>query len=301
MRVICALLGICLGATVAQAQSRNSNPRQEPIRPGLVPTPPAVVSKRAQPRLPEVGKEFRRPSPSGGKFVWVPSGSFYMGCDSVPGETCENNERPRHKVILTKGFWMLDHEVTQAEYEAVVGSNPSEVKGRNLPVTNVSRGDAEDFCRKLTARDQRDGWLYREVTVYRLPTEAEWQYAAMHGSSDVVPEIAPGATWWFYGFVGRHTPEPGLQPVRTSWSFPWGLYDLSGNVWEWCADDLAWYPGDASERKNPWGKGDSAVARGGSFDTILRDLRYNYRLSIDRNTRRNDLGFRVIVTLPRDP
>jgi Sulfatase-modifying factor enzyme 1/TIR domain len=128
-----------------------------------------------------VSKPTPQPTPftnsAGIKFVWIPPGSFYMG--SVNGK---EEERPVHQVIINKGFYMGQYEVTQAQWQGLMGNNPSSFKGDNLPVENVSWDDAIDFITQMNNRD--DGFAYR------LPTEAEWEYAAREGERAIIPTIS---------------------------------------------------------------------------------------------------------------
>jgi formylglycine-generating enzyme required for sulfatase activity len=209
------------------------------------------------------------------EFVKIAPGEFTMGCSD--GDTgCNDDEKPPHKVRLTKSFEMGKYEVTQAQYQAVMGANPSTIKGENRPVETVSRTDAQDFLDKLNARN--DGHRYR------LPTEAEWEYAARAGSTrpyaGALDDIA-----WYAGNSGDET-----HPVGQKKPNSWGLYDMEGNVREWVSD---WYsrtyysnspatdppgpatpgrggpPGGAGRRGGPGGRG--LDDRGGP-GTLLNDL-----------------------------
>jgi formylglycine-generating enzyme required for sulfatase activity len=164
-------------------------------------------------------------------LVNVDPGSFQMG-----SEKGESDEMPVHAVRLSRGFWLGKYEVTQAEYEAVVGSNPSNFKGARNPVESVSWNDAAAFCAKLTQRERAAGRLPAGYQ-YRLPTEAEWEYAARGGAaskgytyagSNNVDEVA-----WYGEKSGGST-----HPVGQKRPNELGLYDMSGNAWEWCLD---WY------------------------------------------------------------
>jgi formylglycine-generating enzyme required for sulfatase activity len=157
------------------------------------------------------------------EFVKIAPGEFSMGCSD--GDTaCNEDEKPSHKVKLTKSFELGKYEVTQAQYQAVMGANPSTIKGENRPVETVSRMDAQDFLDRLNARN--DGYRYR------LPTEAEWEYAARAGSTGpyagALDDIA-----WYAGNSGDET-----HPVGQRKPNRWGLYDMEGNVREWVSD---WY------------------------------------------------------------
>ncbi|MFC1735088.1 formylglycine-generating enzyme family protein [Candidatus Hydrogenedentota bacterium] len=215
----------------------------------------------------------------GMKLKLVQSGSFTMGSEKGP-----SHERPAHNVAITKPFYIGVYEVTQAQYEKVVGTNPSHFKGAGHPVEKVSWNDAREFCRKLSEE---------EKTVYRLPTEAEWEYACRAGAGT--------GYHWGDGFDARYawnvdnsrgrTREVGKRRPNS-----WGLYDMSGNVFEWCAD---WYGGEyyaGSPEKDPQGPGGGTyrVLRGGYWQSKPSDLRSANRSVGDPSQKYNCWGFRVV-------
>jgi len=162
------------------------------------------------------------------EFVKIAPGEFMMGC--VPGDTdCLEDEVPRHKVQLTKGFELGKYEVTQAQWEAVMGrgSNPSDTKGPKNPVDSVNKAEIRAFLDKLNA--QNDGYKYR------LPTEAEWEYAGRAGAPDP-PRASLGDYAWFAGNSDDESHPVGLKKPNA-----WGLYDMLGNVREWVDDRAAYY------------------------------------------------------------
>ena len=184
----------------------------------------------------------------------IPPGEFMMGC--VQGDTdCIEDEVPTHKVRLTKGFEMGKYEVTQVQWEAVMGSNPSDNKGPKNPVDNVSKDDIHAFLDKLNA--QNDGYQYR------LPTEAEWEYAARAGAPD--PQKASLSEYaWFNDNSGDTSHPVGLKKPNA-----WGLYDMLGNVRECVEDRAAYYdyeplPEVSIDPKGPQG-GRRGGAGGGGF------------------------------------
>jgi formylglycine-generating enzyme required for sulfatase activity len=224
--------------------------------------------------------------------LFVPPGEFLMG------GTEYDAEKPIHRVTLTRGFFLGVSPVTQTQWKAVMGTDPSHFKGPNRPVEQVSWGECQDFCAKLTTQ------LSNQVTV-ELPTEAQWEWACRAGTTthfhfgDV-----PGTDRFNYnGSYTWNGSKKGVHRKQTTdmGSFPpnpWGLFDLHGNVWEWCADAYAPYTSD--EQIDPLGKSEdsgnsSRVLRGGSwYDNPLRCLA-RYR---DAPARRSgDVGFRVCFRL----
>jgi formylglycine-generating enzyme required for sulfatase activity len=195
------------------------------------------------------------------KYVWITAGVFQMGCSEGDAE-CFDNEKPVHEVVI-KGFWLGQTELTQAAYQRVVETSPSYFKGAQLPVERVSWIDAQSYCRAVGMR---------------LPTEAEWEYAARAGGEVARYGIVDRVAWYadnsFGGSNGRETHVVGLKPPNA-----WGLYDMLGNVWEWVAD---WYgPYHEDFEVDPAGPatGNVRVLRGGSWNYASRSARASQRLS----------------------
>ncbi len=231
----------------------------------------------------------------GMNLVWIPPGEFMMGSKFTPQQVTRRyggspvlfqNEHPQRKVTLTRGFWMAQSEATQAQYRAVMGSNPSHSKGDTLPVEMVSRHDAMEFCKKLSEKEGR---------TYTLPTEAQWEYAVRAGTDTAYsfgddPSQLGEYAWYGSDFGGRH-------PVKTKKPNAFGLYDMHGNVWEWCLD---WYQGSYNGlgHVDPIGprSGQARVVRGGghwyagTYRSAVRE-RYNP----DARNRYRDVGFRVVL------
>jgi formylglycine-generating enzyme required for sulfatase activity len=156
----------------------------------------------------------------GMEFVKIAPGEFTMGC-SMGDKGCDADENPAHRIQITKSFDLGKYEVTQSQWQAVMGSNPSTVKGDNRPVETVSKNDAHDFLTRLNAKN--DGYKYR------LPTEAEWEYAARAGTTGLSASLDEVA--WYAGNSGDET-----HPVGQKKPNAWGLYDMLGNVREWVED-----------------------------------------------------------------
>lgn len=228
-------------------------------------------------------QEARDPINIGGiDLVWVPPGHFYMGSDDGSVE-----EEPRHAVTLAHGFWMGMYPVTQGQWQAVMGNNPSGFKGEpELPVENVSWEDCQAFAKRLTS--------YGEG-VFRLPTEAEWEYACRAGSTGD----------WCFGndesqlvdYAWSHDVADGrTHPVGQKKPNAWGLYDMHGNVCEWCEDHRHQDYNGAPDRGQAWldDSGDERITRGGSWCIITPECRSAYRGWFARPATKADfMGFRI--------
>jgi formylglycine-generating enzyme required for sulfatase activity len=248
----------------------------EPVRPA-----PAVVAEGGR-RAGEAVTDCAVCPP----MVFIPAGQFQMG--SVDGDADEKPVR----MVSVPAFWMGRTEVTQGQWKAVMGSNPSEFKscGDDCPVENVTWDDAQAFIRKL---NEQTGWRYR------LPSEVEWEYAARAGSrgkwSFGDNESQLGSHAWFYANSGKQTrPVAGKQPNA------WSLYDMHGNVWEWVQD--VWhdnYSGAPTDGSVWSAGGDQArrVLRGGSGRGLPRYLRSAVRIRDAPGSRGGDAGFRIARTL----
>jgi formylglycine-generating enzyme required for sulfatase activity len=225
----------------------------------------------------------------GMKFVRIPKGSFLLGSSPRADLLAKNDEIPEHMVNITKVFYLGKHEVTQRQWQALMGNNPSSFKAPDNPVENVSYQDALIFIEKL---NQKEG-----TTRYRLPSEAEWTYAAKAGSSGI---------WHF----GNDPKDLGLyawfkdnsslvaHPVGEKRPNQWDLYDMLGNVWEWVSDYYSedyYATGPNADPKGP-SQGSLRVIRGGAFDKSSEFLRIQNR-AMDNPTLTNaSLGFRVAFT-----
>ncbi|MCW5206790.1 SUMF1/EgtB/PvdO family nonheme iron enzyme [Desulfobulbus sp. F5] len=222
---------------------------------------------------------------TGMKLAYVPSGCFMMG-SSTDDEGHENDEGPVHKVCVDS-FWMGQYEVTQGQWEKVMGANPSKFKkGGNYPVERVSWNDVQDFIKKLNSSTGKS---------YRLPTEAEWEYACRANSpgkycgGDDIDALA-----WHSKNSGDST-----HPVGGKQGNGFGLYDMSGNVYEWCAD---WYGKDyyaSSSQSNPVvpNSGSNRVIRGGAWLSPLRFGRAAFRNWSRPDNSEGYLGFRLVLSV----
>ncbi len=241
-------------------------------------------------------------------FVYIPPGEFMMG--SPEDEPGRYDDEKQHKVTLTKGFYMQTTEVTQGQWKAVMGDNPSSFKdcGDDCPVENVSWDDVQEFINKLNLDSARFSVGERSRT-YRLPTEAEWEYAARAGTatayfwgdkadcSRMMYENDPGSSEdKCVEYIRKKglTPD-STAPVMSYKANSWGLYDMHGNVWEWCHD---WYGDYASGSvTDPIGpnSGSNRVRRGGSWDDNARACRSAYRNGDSPGLRLSGLGFRLVL------
>ncbi len=234
--------------------------------------------------VPKEGQAFRLPD-LGMEIVPVAAGRFEMGRASGSS----SDERPVTEVTISRPFWLGKTEVTQAQWEALMGSNPSYFKGANLPVEQVSWDDAMAFCRKLTERERAAGRL-PEGYIYTLPTEAQWEYACRAGTiGDYAGNL--DAMAWYGANSGSST-----KPVGQKQANAWGLHDMHGNVWEWCLDWKGDYPGGSVTDPTGPGSGPGRVFRGGSWVNPADFCRSALRLGLTPDYRGHNLGFRLALT-----
>ncbi|MFM1945313.1 MAG: hypothetical protein RI897_4295 [Verrucomicrobiota bacterium] len=218
---------------------------------------------------------------------WIPAGTFLMG--STEADAWRDSDETQHPVTLTRPFLMAATECTQAQWMSVMDRNRSEFEGANRPVENVSWREADEFCRKLTAKHHAAGIL-PENWSWRLPTEAEWEYAARAGNRDVRYGDLNRIAW------NADNTKDGPQPVGQKEPNAWGLHDMIGNVWEWCGD---WFDGGyaADAVTDPTGPATGAdrMYRGGGWLHDQRSCRVSDRVSYSPTFRGNDLGFRMVL------
>ena len=220
------------------------------------------------------------------ELVKVEAGSFNMGA-TLEMQEPYRNEKPVHRVTLTNNYYIGKYEVTQALWQAVMGSNPSQIKGDNLPVETVDWNDCQGFISKLNAMTGKR---------FRLPTEAEWEYAARGGKksrgyqysgSNTLGDVA-----WYDGNSGFKTHAVGTKQPNEL-----GIYDMAGNVLEWCQDRYGSY--SSSPQTNPTRAvgGAGRVNRGGSWYSSARDCRTSFRSTLVTSDIRSDnLGFRLVLS-----
>jgi formylglycine-generating enzyme required for sulfatase activity len=274
----------------------------KPQAPQVSPKQPSRKSATGTPSQPIEGSDFAGSalglvSNPKGPFKWIPPGTFQMGSTAATDRDRFDDETP-HMVTLTQGFWLLDHEVTQQEYQAIMGRNPSNYRGEDLPVERVTWQDAVDFCNKLTEKDRKEGRIAPNQE-YRLPSEAEWEYACRAGTKgplyvdykDRSKEMDAIAWWDGNARKTRH--------VKQKLPNAFGLYDMIGNVKERCFDWYDVYPsGDVTDPKGP-NSGSRRVSRGGGWDAVARGARSASRSSSDPGIRATSVGFRPALSSVR--
>ena len=230
------------------------------------------------------------------KLVLISKGTFMMG--SPESEEGRRENESQHEVTISNDYYIGAYEVTQTQYQTVIGNNPSCYQGAlvgnqnaDLPVENVSLDDAVEFCKKLTEMPEEK----KAGRVYRLPTEAEWEYACRAGSKTIysfddeeglLPEYG-----WFKRNSSQRTHTVGLLEPNA-----WGLYDMHGNVWEWCNDWYGEYPkGAVSDPTGPT-MGTDRVNRGGCWLYLAANCRSASRNWAKSSYQDGLLGFRVALS-----
>ena len=225
------------------------------------------------------------------KMVYIPPGTFMMGSPS--SEPKLDKDEKQHRVTLTKGFYMGATEVTQGQWKAITGNNPSYFKGDNLPVERVSWNDCREFIRKLNRQEGGNK--------YRLPTEAEWEYACRAGTT--TPFFTGGCISADQANYDGNYPMPGCSKgkyrkktidVASFSPNAWGLYDMHGNVWEWCEDWHGDYPSVHVTDTEGFFSDSDRVLRGGSWGDSAMGLRSAYRGRDDPDYGYDLVGFRVV-------
>ena len=272
-------------------QSNVKEPKQQSVRDGLL---------AAMPKDPEAGTRFvLKISSINYVFRWCPPGTFVMGapedeCPELWDEEYEYDEH-LHEVTLTKGFWMLETQVTQAMWESVMGTTVRQQRdkedpdallcgeGAEYPIYYVNWEESRTFCEKLSSK------LGVQVS---LPTEAQWEYACRAGTTGAYAGNLDAMAWYDEDWGTGST-----HPVGQKKANEWGLYDMHGNVWEWCSD---WYASDyyvESPTSDPIGpnRGSYRVDRGGSWYGFAEGCRSAYRNCSAPGFRYRDLGFRIVL------
>lgn len=203
-------------------------------------------------------------------YVWIPSGTFTMGCS--PSDTeCGSDEKPARQVAIGKGFWIGQTPVTQEAYQRVTGKSPGYFKGAKFPAESMSWDEAQTYC---------------QATGTRLPTEAEWEYAARAGTMASRYGDVDRIAW--YGVNSGDKTHEVMQKQPNAWN----LYDMLGNVWEWTADWYAARPDGSSNDPQGPASGKIRVLRGGSWGNGPAFVRVSVRSGNEPENRSNVVGFR---------
>ncbi len=223
-------------------------------------------------------------------FRWIPPGLFMMG--SPESELERNNDEIQHEVTLSKGYWLAETACTQALWEAVMGNNPSRFNGPERPVENISWNDAHHFMQTLNNQQDELG--------LRFPTEAEWEHACRAGTQTPF-NVGAKITTDQVNYNGNYPYASGEKgqyreqtvDVKALPKNSWGLYQMHGNVWEWCADWFDDYPTEAVTDPRGPKTGVNRVLRGGCWFNYGRNVRSAYRIIIDPSNRYGRPGFRL--------
>ena len=254
------------------------------------------------PTAPATGQRFYRAiqfsAPT--NMVFIPPGTFRMGSPTTEADreplAPSVSEGPQTAVTISHGFWMGIHEVTQKEYQAVIGTNPSGFTGDlNRPVDSVSWSDATNYCGKLTQRERVAGRISTN-SVYRLPTEAEWEYACRAWTSTRFSygDDPDYSNFSDYGWDDSNS-EATTHPVGQKLPNPWGLYDMHGNVGEWCQDWYGPYSGGTALDPQGPATGSNRVSRGGPWLRPGSFCRSAFRIAIPPEGGGDGAGFRVVL------
>jgi formylglycine-generating enzyme required for sulfatase activity len=284
MKAILIILILCFASACSEAQT----PKQP------VPTAtPLTMKTETKAFTNSIGME----------FVAISAGSFMMGA-SESDRDATSSEKPQHKVAITKPFSIGKYEVTQKEWEAVMGSNPYTLDRSNpyynLPgmaeritrpdhPATVSWNDAQEFIKRLNAKEK--------LNRYRLPTEAEWEYAARAGTTTAYSFGDNKSDLSRYAWHSENFSDGGTHPVGQKQPNPWGLYDIHGNAWEWVQDrysDDYYAKSPAADPKGP-DSGNQYVVRGGSWHVTSDSWRSSFRKPYAADYRGISIGFRLVM------
>ena len=274
--ILTLLLMLCPIGMAAQSTITRNKPKPAVTKPKPAAKPKAKPAPRRNSSTTGLSAELNKLI---NNMVYVSGGTFIMGGDD------SSDQMPTHSVTLSS-YYICKYEVTQALWRAVMGSNPSKFKGDNLPVEQVSWNDCQTFINRLNSYTGRN---------FRLPTEAEWEFAARGGNysrhykysgSNYIGDVA-----WYTDNSGNRT-----HPVGTKQANELGLYDMSGNVWEWCSD---WYGSYSSySQSNPTGatSGFGRVERGGNWCGLARYCCSSHRSYYAPGNSFDDLGLRLVLS-----
>jgi formylglycine-generating enzyme required for sulfatase activity len=288
MRYHHAALCVCLLAASVPVQAQKKD--DAPPKPTVAPFDAKQAEERQKAWAKHLGVRVKTRISFGMDLMLIPPGEFLMGSPAF--EEGRHGSETQHKVTLTKPFFMGVTEVTQFHFARILRKNPSKFKAARHPVEQVTWDEAVEFCARLSdlPAEKRAG------RVYRLPTEAEWEYACRAGTTTAYSfgndqGQLSNYGWWKVNSGGASHPV-GLKKPN-----PWGLYDLHGNVWEWCQD----WRGDylSPQITDPVGRssGERRVNRGGSWEQVARTCRSACRGGLPPTLPANVLGFRVVCSI----
>ncbi len=293
MRYALSLWLICLATTCCLVGNGESSAQDAGVVPAtaVAPFDEAHAKGHQKAWADHLGVPVESTNSIGMKFVVIPPGEFTMG--SPESEVGRYGEEIQHSVTLTAPFSIGVHEVTQSQYQQAAGSNPSKYKGADNPVETVSWNDAVVFCEKLSALPAE-----REAgRVYRLPNEAEWEYACRAGTKTAYcfgdDKSQLGEYAWFVENREGITHAVGMKLAN-----PWGIYDMHGNVWEWCSDLYGPYVREAASNPQGATTGLTRVFRGGCWDYAASHCRAADRHASNSTSSGSRLGFRVALSSP---
>ncbi|MBF0627246.1 MAG: formylglycine-generating enzyme family protein [Magnetococcales bacterium] len=228
-------------------------------------------------------------------LIRIPAGQFMMGSDKLFDTEASNSELPRHPVTITKSFCLGKYEVSQEQWMAVMKDNPSEFKGRTLPVQEVSWNLVQDFIKKINELEK--------TSDYRLPTEAEWEYAARAGSTTIRYWGDNDNDMIKYAWYGDENGVTGGKPHPIGQLKPnaWGFHDMLGNVWEWVSDryeDGYYAKSPKTDPQGPLSGPPLRMHRGGGWHDDPDHIRSAIRFYFGQSGRNNSLGFRLAKNCP---
>ncbi len=281
-------------ASIQTADAKTSNGVIHIIDSVLLPQVPKnnIAADAQKLMLEEVAKNVRTIEGLGLEMIRVSPGTFTLISYSDQSEG--DQKALKNSITISKEYWLGRYEVTQGEWEAVMGGNPSKYRGdRRLPVESITWNDAMAFCKKVTEMERKAGRL-QEGYEYTLPTEAQWEYASRAGSSEPYAGDVNDVAWW--GMNNNHRTHPVGQKQMNAW----GFYDMQGNVWERCADWHGEYPaGSATDPTGP-SQGTQRVDRGLSWGVSLPGFKQSPRAPGSPDLQFYFLGFRLCLAPVRE-
>ena len=290
---ILAFVSLLVGCTLPPDAAPTTNRETALATPPPPPAPLPVATFPVPVPAEFTGLLSQLTSTTGIKLVLIPAGTFMMGSAADEPDRGDD-EGPQTRVTLTQNFFLGATDVTQGQYEAIMGTNPSDFKavGKDAPVDSVSWSDAMAFCQKLTDRERAAG-LLPSGYIFTLPTEAQWEYACRAGTAEAYVGDPAEMSWYGDNSGGK------THPVATKLPNAWGLYDMSGNVYQWCIDWYGKYPGGSVQDWTGPATGKFHVLRGGSWYYTVLYCRSAYR-DYDPGFVGNFFGLRValVATLP---